>query len=48
VPLFFVGTSTCFVVMTLIAKPAQAWVGLGFLGLGVPVYYFWKSRVRHV
>jgi APA family basic amino acid/polyamine antiporter len=47
VPLFFVGTSTCFVVMTLIAKPAQAWVGLGFLGLGVPVYYFWKSRVRH-
>ena len=42
VPLFFVGTSACFVVMTLIAKPAQAWVGLGFLGLGVPVYYAWK------
>jgi len=46
VPLFFVGASTCFVVMTLIAKPAQAGVGLGFLGLGVPVYYAWKSRAR--
>jgi APA family basic amino acid/polyamine antiporter len=48
VPLFFVATSAWFVVMTLIAKPAQAWAGLGFLGLGVPVYYFWKSRMRHV
>jgi APA family basic amino acid/polyamine antiporter len=48
VPLFFVGTSVCFVVMTLIAKPAQAWAGLGFLGLGVPVYYAWKSRARHL
>jgi len=46
VPLFFVGTSVWFVVMTLIAKPAQAWAGLGFLGLGVPVYYFWKSRAK--
>jgi APA family basic amino acid/polyamine antiporter len=46
VPLFFVATSVSFVVMTLIAKPAQAWAGLGFLGLGVPVYYAWKSRAR--
>ena len=42
VPLFFVGTSAWFVAMTLVAKPAQAWAGLGFLGLGVPVYYYWK------
>jgi APA family basic amino acid/polyamine antiporter len=50
VPLFFVGTSLWFVAMTLISKPAQAWVGLGFLGLGVPVYYFWKrtsTEERH-
>ncbi len=46
VPLFFVGTSAWFVVMTLISKPAQAWAGLGFLGLGVPVYYAWKSRAK--
>ena len=44
VPLFFVGTSAWFVAMTLVSKPAQAWAGLGFLGLGVPVYYFWKRR----
>jgi APA family basic amino acid/polyamine antiporter len=46
VPLFFVATSAWFVVMTLVAKPAQAWAGLSFLALGVPVYYFWKSRAR--
>ena len=42
VPLFFVATSVWFVAMTLMSKPAQAWAGLGFLGLGVPVYYLWK------
>ena len=41
-PLFFVGMSAWFVAMTLVSKPAQAWAGLGFLGLGVPVYYYWK------
>jgi basic amino acid/polyamine antiporter, APA family len=46
VPLFFVGTSTWFVAMTLVQKPAQAWAGLLFLGLGVPVYYAWKWRAR--
>jgi len=44
VPLFFVGTSVWFVAMTLIAKPEQAWAGLLFLGLGVPVYYYWKRQ----
>jgi APA family basic amino acid/polyamine antiporter len=44
VPLFFVATSSWFVAMTLVAKPAQAWAGIAFLGLGVPVYYFWKRR----
>jgi APA family basic amino acid/polyamine antiporter len=50
VPLFFVGTSAWFVAMTLISKPAQAWAGLGFLGLGVPAYYYWKrtsTEERH-
>lgn len=44
VPLFFVGTSVWFVVNTLIEKPEQAWAGLLFLGMGVPVYYYWKRR----
>jgi APA family basic amino acid/polyamine antiporter len=46
VPLFFVATSAWFVAMTLISKPAQAWAGLGFLGLGVPVYYCWKRASK--
>lgn len=46
VPLFFVGMAAWFVGMTLIQKPAQAWAGLLFLGLGVPVYYYWKRQTR--
>jgi basic amino acid/polyamine antiporter, APA family len=45
-PLFFVGMSAWFVINTLIEKPAQAWAGLFFLGLGVPVYVFWKRKPR--
>jgi APA family basic amino acid/polyamine antiporter len=46
VPLFFVGMSVWFVVTTLTQKPEQAWAGLIFLGLGVPVYYYWRGRRR--
>lgn len=46
VPLFFVGTSIAFVAVTLVQKPAQAWAGLLFLGLGVPVYYYWRRQIR--
>jgi APA family basic amino acid/polyamine antiporter len=44
VPLFFVALSTWFVIATLGQKPAQAWAGLAFLGIGVPVYYYWRRR----
>jgi basic amino acid/polyamine antiporter, APA family len=44
VPLFFVGMSVWFVATTLFQKPQQAWAGILFLGLGVPVYYYWKGR----
>lgn len=43
-PLFFVTISSLFVIYTLFEKPAEALVGLGFLALGVPIYYFWKKR----
>jgi APA family basic amino acid/polyamine antiporter len=45
-PLFFVAISAWFVLNTLVEKPAQAWAGLGFLALGVPVYNFWKRQGR--
>jgi APA family basic amino acid/polyamine antiporter len=43
-PLFFIAVAVWFVVSTLIEKPEQAWAGLLFLALGVPVYYYWKRR----
>ncbi len=43
-PTFFVAMSAWFVAVTLVQRPAQAWAGLGFLALGVPVYYYWKRR----
>ena len=43
-PLIFVGTAVWFVLNTLIEKPAQAWAGLAFLSIGIPVYYFWKTK----
>ena len=43
-PLFFISINVWFVLSTLIEKPAQSLAGLGFLLLGIPVYYFWKSR----
>jgi APA family basic amino acid/polyamine antiporter len=44
VPLFFVTMSACFVAVTLVQKPAQAFAGLGFLALGVLVYWYWRRR----
>jgi basic amino acid/polyamine antiporter, APA family len=43
-PLFFLVVSLWFIVTTFISKPEQAWAGIGFLALGVPVYYMWKAR----
>ncbi len=43
-PLFFVLMAGWFVVNTLIEKPEQAWAGIIFLALGVPVYYYWSTR----
>jgi APA family basic amino acid/polyamine antiporter len=45
---FFVTVSTLFVVYTLFEKPAEALAGLGFLALGVPVYFYWKKNSRVV
>ena len=43
-PIFFVAMSAWFVAVTLLARPAQAWAGILFLALGVPVYFYWKRR----
>ncbi len=43
-PLFFITVAAWFVLNTFIEKPEQAIAGLGFLALGVPVYYFWNRQ----
>ncbi len=43
-PLFFVVVSTWFVLNTLISSPWQSLAGLGFLALGVPVFFYWKRQ----
>lgn len=44
-PLFFTAVSAWFVLTTFFSKPAEAGAGIGFLALGIPVYYFWKQRI---
>jgi basic amino acid/polyamine antiporter, APA family len=43
-PGFFILMSAWFVVNTLIERPEQAWAGIIFLALGIPVYYYWSSQ----
>ncbi|MCL5027833.1 MAG: amino acid permease [Bacteroidetes bacterium] len=43
-PLFFIMVAVWFVINTLIEKPEQAIAGIIMLGLGLPVYYYWKKK----
>jgi basic amino acid/polyamine antiporter, APA family len=43
-PIIFIAVSTWFVINTLIEKPEQAIAGIIMLGLGIPVYFYWKKR----
>jgi APA family basic amino acid/polyamine antiporter len=43
-PIFFIVIAAWFVFNTLFERPDQAIAGLGFLALGVPIYYFWKAQ----
>ena len=42
--LFFVAVSLWFVFNTFVTRPDQAWAGIGFLVLGIPIYFVWKGR----
>lgn len=43
-PLVFIIISIWFVGNTLLNRPAEAWSGIAFLTLGVPVFLFWNRR----
>ncbi len=44
-PLFFIAVAVWFVLNTLIEKPEQAIAGIIMLGLGLPVYFYWKRKI---
>ena len=43
-PIIFILIELWFVVTIVSEKPLQSLAGLGFMLLGVPVYYFWKRK----
>jgi APA family basic amino acid/polyamine antiporter len=45
-PILFVLMAAWFVINTLIEKPEQAVAGLIMLGLGLPVYYYWRNKTK--
>jgi APA family basic amino acid/polyamine antiporter len=44
-PLIFISINTWFVINIVINKPLHMGIGIGFLFLGVPVYYFFKRKI---
>jgi basic amino acid/polyamine antiporter, APA family len=45
-PILFILSSVALVGNTLVSKPLEAAVGLGFLAAGVPVYFVWRNLAR--
>ena len=44
VPILFIATSAAILINTLFARPVESLAGLGLMLLGVPAYYYWRSR----
>ncbi len=44
VPAIFVFAISCLVVSTLLKSPRESLMGLGLICLGLPFYFYWKSR----
>ena len=45
-PIFFVAVATYFIVNTTISRPLPSLASLGLIATGVPVYFFWKKKIR--
>jgi APA family basic amino acid/polyamine antiporter len=46
VPIIFILTSCVILINTLIEKPVEALAGLGLTALGIPVYFYWKRKLK--
>lgn len=45
VPLVFVFGIACLIISTLLKSPRESLMGLGLIALGLPFYFYWRSRV---
>jgi basic amino acid/polyamine antiporter, APA family len=43
-PILFIASALAIVVNTLVTQPQRGLIGLGGVALGIPVYFFWRSR----
>jgi APA family basic amino acid/polyamine antiporter len=43
-PVLFIVSALAIVLNTVITQPQRGLIGLGGVALGIPVYYFWRSR----
>lgn len=43
-PLIFIAMNTWFILNTIFRRPMESIAGIGFVLLGIPVYYFWRRR----
>jgi APA family basic amino acid/polyamine antiporter len=43
-PVLFIVSAFAIVLNTLVTQPQRGLIGLGGVALGVPIYYFWRSR----
>ena len=46
IPLFYIIASLGILINTLIEKPVESIAGLGFVVIGIPVYYYWKRKLK--
>ncbi len=44
IPGIFVGAAVFVVISSIVSNPANALLGTGLIGLGIPAFLFWKSR----
>jgi len=45
-PILFVVAAVALVINTIITQPGISSIGLGFVALGAPVFFIWRSRGR--
>ena len=43
VPILFILASVVILIVTLLEAPAESFLGLGLIALGVPAYFYWKG-----